>query len=105
MAVEKDIKDLQVTVIEVIGTCPVYQKGDSFHSKNGYIINPSKSSSICLHSLSSIMPYHVALSHGVSLHPIRLNKKNENKGYVQCLDSCKFTDGGTVVFEVEVLEW
>ena len=65
MAVEKDIKDLQVTVIEVIGTCPVYQKGDSFHLKNGYIIDPSKSSCICLFSLSSIMPYHVALLHGI----------------------------------------
>ena len=104
MAVEKDINDLHVTVIEVIGKCPVYQIGNSFQLKNGYIIDPAKSSGICMHSLSSLLPYHVALSHGVSPHSIGLNKKNENKGYVQCLDPCKFTGGGTVVFEVEVIE-
>ncbi|MBC8183211.1 TIGR04076 family protein [candidate division KSB1 bacterium] len=104
MAVEKDIKDLQVKVIKITGTCPVYQKGDSFYLKKGYIIDPSKSSSICMHSLSSILPYHVALSHGVSPFSIGLNRKNENKGFVHCLDPCNYTGGGTVVFEVEVVE-
>jgi len=104
MALKKNIKDLQVKVIEVNGTCPVYKKGDSVYLTKGYILDPSKSSNICLHSISSILPYHVALSHGISPFSIGLNKKNENKGYVQCLDPCKITGGGTVVFEVEVVE-
>ena len=104
MKAESDRKDLQIKVFDIKGTCPAYQKGDSFFLKNGYIIDSSKSSSICLHSLTSILPYHVALSHGVSPHSIGLNKKTENKGYVQCLDPCKITGGGTVVFELEVLE-
>ena len=38
------------------------------------------------------------------------NEVNKNlqikviKAYVQCLDPCNFTGGGTVAFEVEVLE-
>ena len=104
MVVDKNIKNLLIKVITVVGTCPVYQKGDSFYLKNGYILDTSKSSMICMHSLSSILPYHVALSHGVSPFSIGLNKKNENKAYVQCLDPCRFTCGGTVVFEMEVIE-
>lgn len=44
------------------------------------------------------MPYHVALSHDVPSHKIGLGKGE--KAYVQCLDPCEYTGGGTVLFEI-----
>ena len=96
-------KDLRITVIEVKGTCSVYQQGDSFFLESGYIIDPKKSCRVCMHSLASILPYHVALSHGISQVSIGLNKKDENRALVQCLDPCSYTGGGTVIFEVEII--
>ena len=51
-----------------------------------------------MHALASLMPYCVALSKGVSPEELGLGK--EDVAYVQCLDPCKYTDGGTVVFEI-----
>jgi len=53
-----------------------------------------------MHSLALIMPYYVALSKGVDPMTLGLAKE-ENKAYLQCLDPCEFTGGGTVIFEVE----
>ena len=97
-------KDLKITVIEIEGTCPVYQKGDSFLLNKGYILIPENSCRICMHSLASIIPYHVALSHNIAPASIGLSKKDENKAFLQCLNPCAYTDGGTVVFEVEILK-
>lgn len=97
-------QDLKITIIEIKGSCPVYQKGDSFLLKKGYILDPEKASRICMHSLASLLPYHVALSHGIAPAAIGLNKKNENKAFLQCLDPCEFTGGGTAIFEVEILK-
>lgn len=96
-------KDLRITVIEIKGTCSVYQQGDSFYLDSGYIFDPTKSCRVCMHSLASILPYHVALSHGISPVSIGLNKKDENRAFVQCLDPCIHTGGGTVIFEVEII--
>jgi len=97
-------RDLKVTIVEIKGTCPVYQKDDSFFLKNGYILDPSKSCQVCMHSLASIIPYHVALSHGVAPALIGLNKEDCDKAYLQCLDPCAYTEGGTVIFEVEIMK-
>ncbi len=100
---KKNAVDIKIKVVDILGSCPVYQKSDSFYLENGYILDPKKSGRICMHSLSSIMPYHVALSHGVRPVEVGLNEKDENKAYVQCLDPCRYTGGGTVVFELEVI--
>ncbi len=97
-------RDLKIKVIDIQGNCPVYNLGDSFYLKDGFILIPEKSSQICMHSLSSILPYHVALSHGISPASVGLNRAGGKKAYLQCLDPCKYTGGGTVVFEVEVIE-
>jgi uncharacterized repeat protein (TIGR04076 family) len=97
-------KDLKITIIEISGTCPVYQEGDSFFLKHGYIVDPARSCPICMHSLASILPYHVALSHGVTPVAIGLNKKDETRAYLQCLDACTYTGGGTVILEVEIMK-
>lgn len=55
---------------------------------------------VCLHSLASLMPYYVALSYGVS--PVELGLAREGEvAYLQCLDPCQLTGGGTVVFSVK----
>jgi len=94
--------DLKITVIKIRGACPVYHQGDSFYLERGYILVPSTSSRICMHSLASILPYHVALSHGVAPASIGLNKDDSSKAFLQCLDPCTYTGGGTVIFEVEI---
>ena len=53
-----------------------------------------------MHSLSSIMPYYVALYRGVDSRKLGLSKDGK-KAYVQCLDPCDYTGGGTVTFEIE----
>ncbi len=54
-----------------------------------------------MHSLASILPYHIALTEGVNPKKIGLAKEG-NKAYVQCLDPMKYTGGGTVTFEIEL---
>lgn len=88
---------LAVEVIEIKGHCPVFQKGDTFLILEGYKLQSDKE--ICMHSLSSIMPYYVALSRGISPKSLGLSKDN-NAAYVQCLDPCDYTDGGTVIFKI-----
>jgi len=45
-----------------------------------------------------MMPYYVALSKGVDPKILGL-AKNNGKAYLQCLDPCEHTGGGTVIFE------
>ena len=92
---------LIIKVIKVKGICPVYKVGDRIVIDEGYKLNLEETDNVCMHSLASIMPYYVALSKGIDLKTLGLAKKG-NKAYLQCLDPCKFTGGGTVVFEVEL---
>ncbi|MDZ7294790.1 MAG: TIGR04076 family protein [candidate division KSB1 bacterium] len=91
---------LRITVHRIKGHCPVYREGDSFFLQQGYILPPDQRVSICLHSLASILPYHVALFHGVPPAAIGLAKEGKS-AYVQCLDPCDLTGGGTVTFMIE----
>ena len=104
MKTKPTIKNLQITIIQIMGKCPIYKLGENFHLNNGYILESKKASRSCMHSLSSLLPYYVALSHGIKPVSLGLNKKENNKAYVQCLDACEYTGGGTVIFEVEILE-
>jgi uncharacterized repeat protein (TIGR04076 family) len=63
-------------------------------------LNLEETDSVCMHSLSSIMPYYVALYRGVDPKELGLSKDGK-KAYVQCLDPCDHTGGGTVIFEIE----
>ena len=93
-------KNLEITVINVKGNCPIYKIGDKFFIENGYILKSNIP--LCMHSLTSIMPYYVALSRGIK--PKDLGLGNGNIAYVQCLDPCEYTGGGTVVFRINVLD-
>lgn len=67
-------------------------------------INLKETDKICIHALASLLHYVVALREGVDPVKIGLAKEG-SKAYVQCVDPGKpYTDGGTVVFEIEQKE-
>jgi uncharacterized repeat protein (TIGR04076 family) len=92
--------DLIVRVKEIKGTCPVYRVGDSIVIRQGYILDTKNSSPVCMHSLASLMPYYVALSKGIPPQALGLSGTKEGSAYLQCLDPCEITGGGTVIFEI-----
>ncbi|MGQ9560839.1 MAG: TIGR04076 family protein [Candidatus Oleimicrobiaceae bacterium] len=91
---------LRVTVHRIEGHCPVYRQGANFFLDQGYILAPGQGTPICLHSLASLLPYYVALFHGVPPTAIGLAQEG-TCAYVQCLDPCEITGGGTVTFRIE----
>jgi uncharacterized repeat protein (TIGR04076 family) len=93
---------LWIEVVEIKGVCPVYRVGDSMVIRQGNILEPVGNGAVCMHSLASIFPYYVALSHGVKAEGLGLAKKGgtSEDAYVQCLDPCDITGGGTVVFAI-----
>lgn len=90
-------RGLEVTVVEIKGRCPVYEVGDAFRIFDGFRLVTRKP--LCMHSLASIMPYYVALSRGVSAVELGLAREG-NVAYIQCLDPCERTGGGTVVLAI-----
>ncbi|MCK4353591.1 TIGR04076 family protein [candidate division WOR-3 bacterium] len=88
---------LKIKVKEITGNCPVYKIGDEFFIEDGYKLNSEIK--LCMHSLSSIMPYYIPLSHNISPKKLGLSQ-NKTSAYIQCLDPCKYTNGGTVIFEI-----
>lgn len=50
-----------------------------------------------MHSLASVFPYYIALSRGIAPRELGLG---EDTAYVQCVDPCERTGGGTVVFRI-----
>lgn len=97
------MKKLIIEVKEINGNCPVYKIGDRIVLDDGYKVNLNQTSAICMHSLASIMPYYVALSNGISPRKLGLSRKNDegDSAFVQCLDPCKYTNGGTVIFKMK----
>lgn len=92
--------DLIVRVKEIKGRCPVYHLGDSIVIRDGYILDTKQSSPVCLHSLASLMPYYVALAKGIHPRALGLSGIKQDRAYLQCLDPCEITGGGTVIFEI-----
>lgn len=96
------MKSLVIEVAEIEGSCSVYKVGDKIILNEGYKIDLSKTNAICMHSLASIVPYYVALSNGANHKNLGLAKLGGSgkSAFVQCLDPCKYTGGGTVIFEI-----
>jgi uncharacterized repeat protein (TIGR04076 family) len=90
---------LVIEVIEIEGKCPVYQVGDRIVLDEGYKIKLEETDNICMHSLASILPYHTALSKGISPTELGLAKEGD-AAFLQCLDPQKHTGGGTVTFKI-----
>jgi uncharacterized repeat protein (TIGR04076 family) len=97
---------LVITVEKIQGRCPVYKVGDKLVLDSGYKFNLQETTAVCMHSLASIMPYHVAIAKGVPPNKMGLahKEKKDGKAYVHCLDPCEETGGGTVTFSIARLE-
>jgi uncharacterized repeat protein (TIGR04076 family) len=96
--------DLQITIVDIKGHCPVYKTGDTFYLKEGYILDPQGSCSVCMHSLASIMPYYTALARGINPADLGLAPLPDKPARIQCLDPCAYTGGGTVIMEIKLVE-
>ena len=92
--------ELVIKVVEVKGECPVYKLGNKITLKEGYILDPAASDRVCMHSLASFLPYYVALAKGVHAKDLGLSREGSVEAYVQCLDPCEITGGGTVRFQM-----
>ena len=92
--------ELIIQVVDVKGKCPVCKLGNHFTLKEGYILDPAASDRVCMHSLASILPYYVALAKGVKAKDLGLSQGGSKEAYVQCLDPCEVTGGGTVRFQI-----
>jgi uncharacterized repeat protein (TIGR04076 family) len=97
---------LIISVEEIRGRCPVYEVGDRIVLDSGFRLNLKETTKGCMHSFASIIPYHIALSKGVRPDQMGLAHKDRDDGraYVQCLDPCEMTGGGTVTFSIERVE-
>lgn len=97
---------LIIRVEDIRGRCPVYEMGDRIVLDSGFRLNLDETTKGCMHSFASIIPYHIALSKGVRPDQMGLAHRDRDDGraYVQCLDPCEMTGGGTVTFSIERVE-
>jgi uncharacterized repeat protein (TIGR04076 family) len=90
---------LEIEVHEIRGKCPVYKVGDKM-----VIVGPKivleKTDAVCVHALSTLLHYVVALEEGANTVKLGLTKPEEKEyAYMQCVDPGEpYTHGGTVVF-------
>jgi len=94
---------LVIRVETIKGRCPAYEVGDTIVLDNGFRLNVRETTSGCMHSFASIIPYHIAIAKGVPPEQMGLahKERKDGKAYVQCLDPCDVTGGGTVTFSIE----
>ena len=94
---------LVIRVEAIKGRCPAYDVGDLVVLDDGFRLNTRETTNGCMHSFASIIPYHIALAKGVEPRQMGLahKERDDGKAYVQCLDPCEVTGGGTVTFSIE----
>ena len=94
---------LQIEVCETKGKCPVYKIGDKMTIENAQVLL-NKTDAICIHALSTLLHYVVALDEGAD--PVKLGlSRDKGHAYMQCVDpGAPYTDGGTVIFECRRIE-
>jgi len=92
---------LVVTVKKIQGKCPVFKVGDKIILESPKVI-VKKTTNICIHAFGCMLSMIVPLSRGISFKQLGLATEEGEKGYFQCLDPGRpYTDGGTVLFEIE----
>ena len=75
---------LDIRVCEIWGKCPVYKVGDKMTLAGAEILL-AKADAVCIHALSTLLHYVVALDEGTD--PIKLGlSKNKGHSYTQCVD-------------------
>ena len=95
------MKDLVIRVKEIKGHCPVYEENDSFKLIEGYKLVSEKP--LCMHSLAALLPHYHALAISPPERWGLAGTNNLTKAYVQCLDPCDITGGGTVRLEISTV--
>ncbi len=89
---------LKIVVCEIRGKCPVHEVGDKIVIDGARIVL-EKTDAVCVHALSSLLHYIVALDAGVDPKQLGLSK-DRNNAYMQCIDPGEpYTSGGTVIFK------
>ncbi len=94
---------LDIRVCQIKGKCPVYKVGDKM-TIDGARILLDRTDAACVHALSTLLHYVVALEEGAD--PVKLGlSKDKGHAYLQCVDpGPPYTEGGTVTFEVRRIE-
>lgn len=88
---------LEIRVCEIKGECPLYKVGDRMVIDGPKIVL-EETDAVCVHALSSLLHYVVALDEGADPRKLGLSKDSEN-AYIQCVDPGQpYTHGGTVIF-------
>lgn len=89
---------LEIEVYEIRGTCPVHKVGDRIVIDGAKIVL-EQTDAVCIHALSTLSHYVVALDEGVN--PVKLGLSKEGGyAYMQCVDPGQpYTNGGTVIFK------
>jgi uncharacterized repeat protein (TIGR04076 family) len=90
---------IEIEVIEVRGHCPVHRAGDRI-VVDGAKVLLGETDALCVHALSTLLHYVVALDEGVDPVKLGLTRESDREhAYMQCVDPWKpYTEGGTVVF-------
>jgi len=91
---------LEIVVHEIRGECPVYKVGDKMVIEGPKIVL-EETDAVCVHALSTLLHYVVALDEGADAVKLGLTKPEEKEyAYMQCVDPGEpYTHGGTVVFK------
>jgi uncharacterized repeat protein (TIGR04076 family) len=94
---------IELRVCEIRGKCPVYKVGDNMTIRGAEILM-DRTNAICIHALSTLLHYIVALDEGAD--PVKLGlSKNKEHAYMQCVDPGEpYTEGGTVIFDCHRLK-
>jgi len=95
-----DDEMLEIMVHEIRGRCPVHKVGDKILIDGPNLIL-EKTDAICIHALSTLLHYVVALDRGVDPVDLGLTKPEDREhAYIQCVDPGEpYTSGGTVIFK------
>lgn len=89
---------LEIEVCEIRGKCPVHKVGDKTVIDGPKIVL-DKTDAVCVHALSSLLHYVIALDENVDPKKLGLSKER-HVAFIQCVDPGEpYTSGGTVVFK------
>jgi len=94
---------LEIEVCEIKGKCPVHKVGDKIVIDGPKIVM-GQTDAACVHALSSILHYVVALEENIDPRKLGLSKER-GKAYIHCVDPGEpYTSGGTVVFKCQRIQ-
>ncbi len=90
---------IEIEVVEIRGHCPVHKVEDKIVIDGAKIVL-EKTDALCIHALSTLLHYVVALDEGADPVKLGLTKESDKEhAYMQCIDPWKpYTEGGTVIF-------